>query len=101
MAKPLLHRNTFRNTSNVQTTSQLILQGSISRIAEDEERKRALRRVVDANSKLAKLEAAQCLVSPKQMDNVLKNILGMVERAEVRARCPELPVGLGHWDDVT
>jgi hypothetical protein len=64
---------------------------------------RSLLKKVNANSygRLERLEAAQCLVSPKQMGNVLKDILGMVERAEVRARCPELPVGLGRWDDAT
>jgi hypothetical protein len=101
MATARILRKAYRNTSTVQGPSQLILQGSITRIAEDENRKRALADLAQAKSKLMALEAQACLVDPNAMSTFLNGILRIVERAEARARCPELPDGMGLWDDVT
>ena len=80
---------------------QKLLQRQIHQQAACIRNERELDTVRAQRAKLAALEARSYLVNPQAMESFLKKTLAMVERAEVRARCPELPDHVGDWDQLT
>ena len=85
MARNILHGK-FRNPTCIQTKEQLILQGSITRIATAEREKEALTLIKASRAKLENLSAKQCLVSPSAMSNFLMGMMKLVDEAIARSK---------------
>jgi hypothetical protein len=90
LATKILHRNTFRNTASVQTTSQLILQGSITRIAQDAAQAEARKTLNEQRARLQALESRACLVSPSAMESLLLGMLELVDKVITNTNNPDL-----------
>ena len=98
MAKPILHRNLFRNTSKVQTTSQLILQGSITRLANAEADNRDLMELRRKQAMLDKLAILDAIVdNPIAMETFIAGCQKMVDKLMAEQHCPDLE-GIQRFD---